>query len=79
VRSASITASCSAQNEDVTTGVNSSTAAEITTVRRAVLLGAQAAGFAQSTQYSKSSPYKWVEKKFDYDRELGVSVQACSG
>jgi N4-gp56 family major capsid protein len=67
------------QNEDVTTGVNSSTAAEITTVRRAVLLGAQSAGFAQSTQYSKSSPYKWVEKKFDYDRELGVSVQALLG
>jgi N4-gp56 family major capsid protein len=66
-------------NEDVVTGINSSTAAEITTVRRALFLGAQAACIGFSSKFSKSSPYKWVEKKFDYDRELGVSVQGLMG
>jgi N4-gp56 family major capsid protein len=66
-------------NEDVVNGVNSSTAAEITTVKRALFLGAQAASIGFSSKFSKSSPYKWVEKKFDYDRELGVSVQGLMG
>lgn len=66
-------------NEDVVTGVNSSTAAEITTVRRALFLGAQAASVGMSSKFSKNSPYKWVEKTFDYERELGVSVQGLMG
>lgn len=66
-------------NEDVVNGVNSSTAAEITTVKRALFLGAQAGSIGFSSKFSKSSPYKWVEKKFDYDRELGVSVQGLMG
>lgn len=67
------------ENEDVVTGLNSSTLAEITTVRRALFLGAQAAVVAHSKKFSKNSPYKWVEKTFDYDRELGVSCQSVQG
>lgn len=67
------------ENEDVTTGVHSSTAAEQANVRRAVLLGAQSGAIAYSSKYSKNSPYKWVEEKFDYGRELGVSAQGLMG
>lgn len=66
-------------NEDVVTGVNSSTSAEVSTVRRALFLGAQAASIGFSSKFSKNSPYKWVEKTFDYDRELGVSAQGLMG
>lgn len=64
--------------EHVTPGVNSSTGAQITTVRRAVLLGAQSAvaGFGMKTAPEK---YKRVEELFDYQRELGVSVQTVLG
>lgn len=67
------------ENEDVVTGLNSSTVAEITTVRRALFLGAQAGIMGFSKRYNKSSPYKWVEKTFDYERELGVSCQGLMG
>jgi N4-gp56 family major capsid protein len=64
--------------EHVVPGVNSSTNAQITTVRRAVLLGAQSAvaAFGMKTAPSK---YKMVEELFDYQRELGVSVQTVIG
>lgn len=64
--------------EHVMPGVNSSTGAQITTVRRAVLLGAQAgvAAFGMKTAPDK---YKTVEELFDYQRELGVSVQSVLG
>lgn len=64
--------------EHVTPGVNSSTGAQITTVRRAVLLGAQSAvtAFGMKTAPEK---YKRVEELFDYQRELGVSVQTVLG
>lgn len=64
--------------EHVVTGVNSSTLAQITTVRRAVLLGAQSAvvGFGMNNTADK---YKMVEELFDYQRELGVSVQTILG
>lgn len=67
------------QSEDVVTGVHSTTSAEQSSVRRALFLGAQAGSVAFSSKYSKSSPFKWVEKEFDYDRELGVSVQGLFG
>jgi N4-gp56 family major capsid protein len=68
------------ESEDVTPGVNSSTSATISTVRRAVLLGAQAAAVGYGTNFSDgANSYKWVEKTFDYDRELGVSVQCLMG
>ena len=64
--------------EHVTTGVNGSTSAEITTVRRAVLLGAQAAvcGFGMNKGPTR---YTTVEKTFDYDRELGVAAKTILG
>lgn len=64
--------------EHVTTGVNSSTGAQETDVRRAVLLGAQScvAAFGMNKAPTK---YKMVEELFDYQRELGVSAQTILG
>ena len=64
--------------EHVMPGVNSATGAQIATVRRAVLLGAQSAvaAFGMKTAPEK---YKRVEELFDYQRELGVSVQTVLG
>lgn len=67
------------QSEDVVTGVHSSTGAEQANTRRALFLGAQAGFIGFSSKFSKNSPYKWVEKTFDYDRELGVSAQGLMG
>jgi N4-gp56 family major capsid protein len=65
--------------EHVVPGVNSSTAAAITTVRRAVLLGAQSAVIGYGMENSDATSYKTVEEMFDYQRELGVSAQAVLG
>jgi N4-gp56 family major capsid protein len=67
------------ESEDVTTGVHSTAGTEEANVRRALFLGAQSASVAFSSKFSKSNPFKWVEKKFDYDKELGVSVQSLMG
>jgi hypothetical protein len=58
---------------DVTQGVNSTTGAAITTVRRAVLCGGQAAviGYGQKNAPSK---FRWNEEKFDHARRLEVSA-----
>ena len=64
--------------EHVVPGVNSSTGAQITTVRRAVLLGAQSAVAAFGMKNAPNK-YKMVEELFDYQRELGVSVQTVLG
>lgn len=57
---------------DVTTGCNSSTSAAIATVRRAVLLGAQAAcvGYGMKDAPGK---YRWNEELFDHKRRIEVS------
>ena len=57
---------------DVTQGVNSSTGAAITTVRRAVLCGAQAAVVAYG-QKNAPAKYRWNEEKFDHKRRMEVS------
>ena len=68
------------ESEDVPPGVNSSTSASISTVRRAVFLGAQAAALGYGTNFGGGqTAYKWVEETFDYQRELGVSVQCLMG
>lgn len=67
------------ESEDVVTGVHSTSGAEQSSVRRALFLGAQSVAFAQSSRFSKNAPYKWVEKNFDYEREIGVSVQGLLG
>lgn len=62
----------------ITPGVNSATGAAISTVRRAVLCGAQAGviGFGQDGGPGKMS---WVEELFDYENQLGVSAGAIFG
>ena len=67
-------------SNDIAPGVNSSTNAAITTVRRAVLLGAQAGLIGYGSGFDEGDgSYKWVEETFDYKRELGVSVQSLCG
>ena len=61
----------------VTTGVNSSSGAQITTVRRAVLCGAQAGLFAYGGDGGQEMT--WVEELFDYDNQLGVSAGMIFG
>ena len=73
------------ESENVMPGVNSSTSASISTVRRAVFLGAQAATMGMGTNFNApsrgmpGSAFKWVEETFDYQRELGVSAQSLLG
>lgn len=64
--------------EHVTTGYHSTTFAEVTTVRRAVLLGAQSAVIAFGQGRSESD-FQWREEEFDYARELGVAVKTIWG
>lgn len=63
---------------DVSNGVNAGTGAAITTVKRAVFMGAQAGvvGFAAD---SDASSFSWTEELFDYEHELGVSGAAMFG
>lgn len=64
--------------DDVTQGVNGSTGAAITTVRRAVLLGAQSAGVAFGQNNGPTS-YRWNEELFDHKRRLEVSAGTIFG
>lgn len=66
------------ESEHVVPGVNSTTGAQITTVRRAVLLGAQSMVAAFGMKFSPSK-YKLVEETFDYQRELGVAAKTVFG
>lgn len=62
----------------VSQGVNSSTGAAISTVRRAVLCGAQSCfmGFGQQSSFKEM---EWNEKLFDYGNQLGVKAGAIFG
>lgn len=62
----------------VTQGVNSSTGAAITTVRRAVFCGAQAAMLAYGKD-SSGGEMSWVEELFDFKNQLGVSAGMIAG
>jgi N4-gp56 family major capsid protein len=62
----------------VTTGVNSSTGADIATVRRALLCGAQSAAISFGQGHSQSS-YSWFEQLFDYGNKLGVKCGCICG
>lgn len=64
--------------EHVVTGVNSSTSAQITTVRRAILLGAQSCVGAWGMKFTPEK-FDMREELFDYQRELGVSVHSVFG
>lgn len=62
------------ENTRVTQGVNSSTGAAISTVRRAPLLGAQAATLAFGQGYDSTTSADWNEELFDYKNQLGVEA-----
>lgn len=62
----------------VTQGVNSSTGAAITTVRRAVLCGAQSAVMAFGSDNGVTK-YSWHEEMFDYGNQFGVSAGSIFG
>lgn len=67
-------------SHDIPQGVNSSTGVPVTTVRRAVLLGAQSAAMAYGMNFGEGDEqYSWIEELFDYRRELGVSMQTVFG
>lgn len=59
-------------------GANSSTNAAISTVRRAVFCGAQAAMMAFGRDNGPER-FTWVEELFDYENELGVSAGLIFG
>lgn len=66
--------------QDVTNGVHSSTGASISTVRRAVLLGAQAAaiGFGMGLDGSRTV-YQWAEQSDDFGRMKEISAWSVWG
>lgn len=66
-------------SQDVTQGVNSSSGAAVTTVRRAVLLGAQAAVVAFGQKQSGPNRYRWNEELLDHKRKLEVSAWSIFG
>lgn len=57
----------------ITSGVNSSTGAAITTVKRSVLLGAQAVSLAYGKDGGPTT-YNWNEELLDHKRILEVST-----
>lgn len=59
-------------------GVNAGTGAAISTVRRAILCGAQAAAVGFGQGHSQDS-YDWFEQLFDYGGKLGVKAGCISG
>lgn len=66
------------QASRVPLGVNSSTGAAISTVRRAIFCGAQAACMAYG-QKDQGGEMSWVEELFDYQNQLGVSAGMIAG
>lgn len=63
---------------DVTQGVNSSSGAAITTVRRAVLCGGQAAVIGYGMK-NKPAKYRWNEAPFDHGRRVEISAWTIWG
>jgi N4-gp56 family major capsid protein len=66
-------------SQDVTQGVNGSTGAAITTVRRAVLLGAQSAVCAYGKSNGSDGKFRWNEELLDHKRKLEVSAWSIWG
>lgn len=63
---------------EVTPGVHSGTGVAISNVRRATMLGAQAAGLAFGTNHGENS-YHWNEEKLDHNRNLETSMLTMFG
>ena len=66
------------ESEQMPYGVNSTTAAQVTTARRAVFMGAQAAGIAFGMN-SGENRYRWNEELYDHKRRLEVSAWSIYG
>ncbi len=66
-------------SQDVTQGVHSSSGAAISSVRRAILLGAQAAVCGYGQNNSGPSKYRWNEELLDHKRKLEVSAWSIWG
>ena len=62
----------------ITPGVHSSTGAAVSTTRRAVFCGAQAAAIASGGS-DDGTKYSWTEEMFDYGNQLGVSAGKIYG
>lgn len=62
----------------VTTGVHSTTSAVQSSVRRAVLCGAQAAGIGFGQGHSLEE-FNWKEELFDYGNQLGIAGSCILG
>ena len=62
----------------VPTGVNGSTGAAISTVRRAVLCGRHAASLAFARGMGKSK-FSWGEESMDYGHDLGIAASTIWG
>lgn len=67
------------QHEHVAPGYNPSTLAEITTVRRAVFLGASACAMAFGRAAKGEGRYYWREQDRDYERKKGLAVGSILG
>jgi N4-gp56 family major capsid protein len=63
----------------VTNGVNSTTGAAVTNVRRAVLCGAQSVLMATGRDDTGPEKMNWVEELFDYNNQLGVAAGMIAG
>lgn len=63
----------------VVNGVNSTTGAAVTNVRRAVMCGAQAVVMATGRDDSGPEKMNWVEELFDYNNQLGVAAGMIAG
>lgn len=67
------------KDQRVPTGVNSSTSTtSVSTVRRSIFAGAQAAMLAYGRESGKEK-YTWVEELFDYENQLGVAAGLIYG
>jgi len=68
------------QSEKVPYGVNSTTGLAVTNARRAILCGAQAAMFGIGGDTPDDTrKFKWIEERFDYENQLGVSGYTIAG
>jgi N4-gp56 family major capsid protein len=66
------------ETDRITPGVNGSTGASISTVRRAIFCGAQSLGMAFGKDKSDGN-FGWREEMFDYGNQLGVKAGSIFG
>jgi len=67
------------ESSRVTQGVNSTTGAAISTVRRAVLCGAQALVMSYGREGGRMERYMWDEETFNYGNEVGFAASLIFG